>query len=209
MTTPTSRAAFERTALPELDTLYAGALRMTRDPTEAEDLVQDVFVRAYRSWHTFTEGTSVRAWLFTILRNTFITRYHRGHRWRSERQDLESQLRSLGPEVAVGHPTSRIPGPESAIAERLTQERIQTALETLPEDYRAAVELADLHGLAYKEIAEIMDCPIGTVMSRIYRGRRLLHKLLENHAAELGLIATEQEGPAPVELDQYRKRGTP
>jgi|SRR5690606_4569845 len=205
----TAREQFERTALPELDTLYGAALRMTRDSAEAEDLVQDVVVRAYRSWHTFKEGTSVRAWLFTILRNTFITRYHRGHRRRTARQDLEAQTHSLGPEIAVGHPTAQLPGPETAIAQRLTQERIQTALEALPEDYRTAVVLADLHGLAYKEIAEVMDCPIGTVMSRLYRGRRLLHKLLHDHAAELGLVegASDAAAPAPVDLASYRKRG--
>jgi len=196
------REEFERTALPQLDSLYGAALRLTRNPAEAEDLVQDVFVRAYRSWQTFKPGTSAKAWLFTILRNTFITRYHRGNRRRSARVDLEAQLRSLGPEVAVGHPTAKIPGPEAAMAVRITQDRISAALDALPEDYKTAVILADLEGLSYKEIAEVMDCPIGTVMSRIYRGRRLLHNLLHDHAAELGLV------DAPLDLTAYRNRGT-
>ena len=229
----TAREDFERTALPQLDAMYGAALRLTRNPAEAEDLVQDAFVRAYRFWHTFKTGTSIKAWLFTILRNTFINRYHRSNRRRSARSELEAQLQSIGSEAAVAHPTSRLPEPESAMASRITRERIMTALETIPEDYRMAVMLADLEGLAYKEIAEIMDCPIGTVMSRIYRGRKLLHKLLHDHAAELGLVDAEQDNPrvqgrrsrcaeastrtsesdedAPgntVDIESYRKRGS-
>jgi RNA polymerase sigma-70 factor, ECF subfamily len=220
----TSREEFERTALPQLDAMYGAALRLTRNPAEAEDLVQDAFVRAYRFWHTFKTGTSIKAWMFTILRNTFINGYHRNNRRRSGRNDLEAQLSSLGPEAAVVRPTSKIPGPESAMAERITQQRIVSALETIPEDYRIAVILADLEGLAYKEIAEIMDCPIGTVMSRIYRGRRLLHNLLRDHAVEIGMIEPDSHnhreagqkrsdptgGPDPaktVDMESYRKRG--
>ncbi len=221
----TARQEFERTALPQLDAMYGAALRLTRNPAEAEDLVQDAYVRAYRFWHTFKTGTSIKAWMFTILRNTFINRYHRSNRQRSARTDLEAQLGSIGSEAAVGRPTSKIPGPEAATAQRFTRERIMAALETLPEDYRTAVMLADLEGLAYKEIAEVMDCPIGTVMSRIYRGRRLLYKLLREHAAELGLIdppapEADATGPADrgerdeqgdgktVSISAYRTRGT-
>lgn len=185
---PNARQDFEKTALPQLDAMYGAALRLTRNPAEAEDLVQDAYVRAYRFWHTFKTGTSIKAWMFTILRNTFINRYHRSNRRRSAQHDLEAQLGSLGSEAAVGHPTAKVPGPEAATAQRFTRERIMAALDTIPEDYRTAVMLADLEGLAYKEIAEVMDCPIGTVMSRIYRGRRLLHKLLREHATELGLL---------------------
>lgn len=208
----TARDAFESTALPQLDALYALALRLTRNPAEAEDLVQDAVVRAYRFWHTFQAGTSIKAWMFTILRNTFINRYHRGNRTRTVRNDLEAQLGSLGPEVAVGHPTAKLPSPDTALAARITHERIVAALDTIPEDYRMAVMLADLEGLSYKEIAEVMECPIGTVMSRIHRGRRLLHKLLHHHAAELGMVdAPEDPSAAPsktVDLAAYRKRGT-
>jgi RNA polymerase sigma-70 factor (ECF subfamily) len=209
----TARQEFELTALPQLDAMYGAALRLTRNPAEAEDLVQDTCVRAYRFWHTFKTGTSVKAWLFTILRNTFINRYHRSNRRRSARSDLEAQLSSLGPEAAVGHPTSQLPGPESAMSQRITRERINAALESIPEDYRTAVMLADLEGLAYKEIAEVMDCPIGTVMSRIYRGRRLLHKLLHDHAAELGLLedppGSTEDPEKTVSMETYRhKRGT-
>jgi RNA polymerase sigma-70 factor (ECF subfamily) len=206
----TARQEFEKTAVPQLDAMYGAALRLTRNPAEAEDLVQDAYVRAYRFWHTFKAGTSIKAWLFTILRNTFINRYHRANRRRASRNDLESQLTSLGPEAAVAHPTSKVPGPEAAISQRITRDRIMAALETIPEDYRTAVMLADLEGLAYKEIADVMDCPIGTVMSRIYRGRRLLHKLLHDHATELGLVDEGAEDPRSktVNLSSYRKRGT-
>lgn len=205
-----SRKEFEAIALPQLDPIYGAALRLTRNPAEAEDLVQDTFVRAYRFWHTFKQGTSIKAWMFTILRNTFINGYHRQGRRRSAKSDLEAQLSSIGSDAAVGRPTAQLPGPEAAISRRITRERIDAALESVPEDYRTAVMLADLEGLAYKEIAEIMECPIGTVMSRIYRGRRLLHKLLHDHAVELGLVdedPAEQSDPNTVHLDAYRKRG--
>ncbi len=208
---PTARHEFEKSALPQLDAMYGAALRLTRNPAEAEDLVQDAYVRAYRFWHTFKAGTSIKAWMFTILRNTFINRYHRANRRRNAKSDLEAQLGSLGSEAAVAHPTSKVPGPEAATAQRFTRERIMAALDTIPEDYRTAVMLADLEGLAYKEIAEIMDCPIGTVMSRIYRGRRLLHKLLRDHASELGLVDAEKDEDGSgktVSMSAYRKRGT-
>lgn len=211
-----ARQEFENVALPQLDSLYGAALRLTRNPSEAEDLVQDTFVRAYRFWHTFKTGTSIKAWLFTILRNTFINRYHRGNRRRSARHDLEAQLKSLGTDAAVARTTQQLPGPESAVSQRITRDRINAALEAVPEDYRTAVMLADLEGMAYKEIAEIMDCPIGTVMSRIYRGRKLLAKLLKDHAVEMGLLdaneslpRTAARGGKTVDLDSYRdKRGT-
>lgn len=211
-----TRQEFETTALTHLDAVYGAALRLTRNSSEAEDLVQDAYIRAYRFWHTFHTGTSIRAWLFTILRNTFITRYHRTNRVRSGRSDLEAQLQSLGAEAAVGHPQAQLPSPELALAARINRDRIAAALESVPEDYRLAVTLADLEGLSYKEIAEIMDCPIGTVMSRIYRGRRLLHKLLYDHALELGLVdppadATSVEAKGAddntVALGDYRRRG--
>lgn len=220
-----ARQDFEKVALPQLDSLYGAALRLTRNPAEAEDLVQDTYVRAYRFWHTFKTGTSIKAWMFTILRNTFINRYHKTNRRRSTRSDLEAQLNALGSEAAVGRSAPPPVGAEAVIGQRVTRERIDAALESVPDDYRTAVVLADLEGLAYKEIAEIMDCPIGTVMSRIYRGRRLLAKLLRDHAVELGLLAPDaplprtQDAPSEragqtgtdgktVDLDSYRnKRG--
>jgi RNA polymerase sigma-70 factor (ECF subfamily) len=202
----TARHEFEQTALPLLDNMYGVALRMTRNPTEAEDLVQDAMVRAYRFWSSFTPGTSIKAWLFTILRNTFINRYHKKNRRRSFTNDLQAQLDTLGQGAALAAPNSEPPGPEEAASARLTRARILEALESVPEDYRVAVTLADLQGLSYKEIAEIMECPIGTVMSRIYRGRRQLHKLLYEHAVETGLVQPEpSEEDSPVSLNEYKQ----
>lgn len=178
-----------------MDNLYGAALRLTRDQALAEDLVQDSMVRAYRFWDSFKPGTSVKAWLFTILRNTFINGYHKRNRARNFKADVEQQMGSLGSNMALGQPGGELPSPEEAVSATVTRARIMAALDSIPEDYRTAVMLADLEGMAYKEIAEIMDCPIGTVMSRIYRGRRLLHKLLFDHAAEVGLIDPDVESP--------------
>jgi RNA polymerase sigma-70 factor (ECF subfamily) len=190
-----ARREFEQTALPLLDNLYGAAMRLTRDPAEAEDLVQDSMVRAYRFWATFKQGTNIKAWLFTILRNTFINGYHRRGRARSFQSEVNAQMRSVGPSAAVAYSTSQPPGPEEVVTSQITTSRIREALDSLPPDYRMAVILADLEGLSYKEIAEAMDSPIGTVMSRIYRGRKILHKLLYDHARELGVI---EEGDAPA-----------
>jgi RNA polymerase sigma-70 factor (ECF subfamily) len=146
-------------------------------------------IRAFRFWSTFQQGTNIKAWMFTILRNTFINGYHRRGRKRDFQNDVSSQMSSLGPTVAVANSTSQPPGPEEAVSAEITQMRIREALDSLPPDYRLAVTLADLEGLSYKEIAEIMECPIGTVMSRIYRGRKILHKLLYEHAREIGVVA--------------------
>lgn len=190
-----ARREFEQTALPLINNLYGAAMRLTRDPAEAEDLVQDSMVRAFRFWNTFQQGTNIKAWMFTILRNTFINGYHRRNRTKNFQQDVNSQMRSLGPAVAVANSTSLPPGPEEAVSSEITQRHIREALDSLPPDYRMAVTLADLEGLSYKEIAEVMDCPIGTVMSRIYRGRKTLHKLLYDHAREIGVV---QDGDPPA-----------
>ena len=219
-----ARREFEQAALPLLDNLYGAAMRLTRDPAEAEDLVQDAMVRAYRFWDTFQQGTNIKAWMFTILRNTFITGYHRSGRKRAFHNDVNSQMRSLGPAVAVAYSGSQPPGPEEVLSTRLTNARIREALDSLSPDYRLAVTMADLEGLSYKEIAELMDCPIGTVMSRIYRGRKTLHKLLYDHAREIGIVedgdppAGEREtrykrtksklGEDAVDLTAYRDRRT-
>jgi RNA polymerase sigma-70 factor (ECF subfamily) len=199
-----ARREFEQTALPLINNLYGAAMRLTRDPAEAEDLVQDSMVRAFRFWSTFQQGTNIKAWMFTILRNTFINGYHRRGRTRNFQNDVNSQMRSLGPTVAVANSTSQPPGPEEAVSSEITQRRIREALDSLPPDYRLAVTLADLEGLSYKEIAEVMDCPIGTVMSRIYRGRKILHKLLYDHAREIGVVA-DGDPPAGERETKYKR----
>ena len=199
-----ARREFEESALPLIDNLYGAAMRLTRNPTEAEDLVQDSMVRAYRFWDSFKQGTNVKAWLFTILRNTFINGYHRRGRKRDFQTDVSAQMHSLGPTVAVANSASQPPGPEEAVSSRITSARIHEALDSLPPDYRLAVVLADLEGLSYKEIAEVMDSPIGTVMSRIYRGRKILHKLLYDHAREIGMV--DEDSPPAGERETSRSR---
>jgi RNA polymerase sigma-70 factor (ECF subfamily) len=200
-----ARREFEATALPLLNNLYGAAMRLTRDPAEAEDLVQDSMIRAFRFWSTFQQGTNIKAWMFTILRNTFINGYHRRGRKRDFQNDVNSQMRSLGPTVALANSSSQPPGPEEAVSAEITQMRIREALDSLPPDYRLAVTLADLEGLSYKEIADVMECPIGTVMSRIYRGRKILHKLLYDHAREIGMV--DENDPPAGERESTRARG--
>ena len=201
-----ARREFERTALPLLDNLYGAAMRLTRDPALAEDLVQDTVVRAYRFWDKFQTGTNIKAWMFTILRNTFINGYHKRNRNKSLAREVNAQMKPMGAAAATANSLSAPPGPEEAVLAEDTRTKVLAAIESLPPDYRMAVVLADLEGLAYKEIAEIMECPIGTVMSRIYRGRKMLSKLLFDHAVDQGIVdplPNHEEGDA-VDLNVYR-----
>ena len=159
----------------------------------AEDLVQDTVVRAFRFWHSFKPGTSVRAWLFTILRNTFINGYHRQNKRSSFKRRVREEMASSGASMALGGLRNERRDVDTNLDMQATRAHIDAALETLPDDYRVAVTLADIDGLSYKEIAEVMDCPIGTVMSRIYRGRKRLHNLLFEHASELGYVDAERD----------------
>jgi RNA polymerase sigma-70 factor (ECF subfamily) len=181
------RARFERDALPFLDQLYAAAMRMTRNPTDAGDLVQETYVKAFAAFHQFTEGTNLKAWLYRILTNTFINTY-RAKKRRPDQVDLD--------DVEDFYIFRRLGGLEAADAERTAEtealaampdDEVKKALESIPEQFRMAVILADIEGFSYKEIAEILDVPIGTVMSRIHRGRRQLQKLLWDYATENNL----------------------
>jgi RNA polymerase sigma-70 factor, ECF subfamily len=176
---------FEAEALPLLPGLYSAAFRLTRNAADAEDLVQETFLRAYRGFHQFQEGTNLKAWLYRILMNTFINTYRKKQREprtisEDEVEDwyLFSRMADEGLE----------PSAETSVIESLPDEDVQQALQSLPEQFRAAVLLADVEGFSYKEIAEITGVPIGTVMSRLHRGRKALEKRLWDVVRERGLV---------------------
>lgn len=199
-----SRKEFEATALPHLDALYGTAYRLARNPRDAEDLVQEALLRAYRFWDTFEKDSNCKAWLLRILTNTFINEYQRKRRQR-EVLDAATAEQTATDGVLVHEGAQAQRSPEGMLLERSVSDDVQRALDALPADFRTAVVLCDVEGLAYKEIAEVMDCPVGTVMSRLFRGRRLLQQSLAQFAVEQGYV---KAGPAdePISLDAYRTK---
>ena len=175
--TDLNRDEFQELALKHLDPLYSAALRLTKNDRDAEDLVQDTFLRAYRFFDKFERGTNMKAWLFKILTNTFINRYRRSVK---ERNIVEG-------------------------TERVLSDDVLRAVDALPVDFRMVVILADLQEFSYKEIAEILDVPVGTVMSRLYRGRRLLQKALAGYAVVSGVLQDPGDGES-IDLEAYRRR---
>ncbi|WIM68992.1 sigma-70 family RNA polymerase sigma factor [Corynebacterium breve] len=178
-------ASFEEQAMPLLDQLYGGALRMTRNPQDAEDLVQETYLKAYNAFGSYKQGTNLKAWMYRIMTNTYINTYRKKKRRPVETsadEMTDSQLYTTS-----SHDSTGLVSAEVEALKNIPNQQITDALNSLSDDYRLVVYLADVEGMAYKEIAEIMDTPLGTVMSRLHRGRKQLRGLLKDVAAEKGI----------------------
>jgi len=201
------RSEFEQQALPHVDALYGAAYRLTRNPRDAEDLVQEALLRAYRFWDSYQQDSNCKAWLLRIVTNTFINEYQRKKRSR-EVLDAATAEQAATDGVLVQASATDKQSPERVLVERSVSDDVQRALEQLPDDFRTAVILCDMQGLAYKEIAEIMECPVGTVMSRLFRGRKLLAQALREFAIGEGYVKTETkasaDADATIDLEKYR-----
>ena len=200
------QARFSEQAMEHASALYTAALRMTRNPADAEDLVQETYLKAYRAYGSFQEGTNLKAWLYRILTNTFINSY-RAKKRRPEQSEIEDvedlylYRRLGGLEGAVAGRSA-----EDEVLDHFTDEHVKAALESLPEQFRMAVLLADVEGFSYKEIAEILEIPIGTVMSRLHRGRSRLQKSLYDFARSRGLADEDTDPDAPPRRQPERAR---
>jgi RNA polymerase sigma-70 factor (ECF subfamily) len=201
------RAEFERQALVHVDSLYGAAYRLTRNARDAEDLVQDSLLRAYRFWDSFQQDSNCKAWLLRIVTNTFINEYQRRKRTR-EVLDAATAEQDAVDGVLIHADANDRQTPERALLDRSVSDDVQRALESLPDDFRTAVVLCDVQGLSYKEIAEIMQTPVGTVMSRLFRGRKLLAAALREFARSEGYVrdeaAADTADAKTIDLDQYR-----
>ena len=195
------QADFAEQAMQYAPQLYSGALRMTRNRSDAEDLVQEAYLKGFRSFHTFKEGTNLRAWLFRILTNTYINNYRAKQRRPSESDLGEIEDLYLYRRLNTLEDPSVGRSAEDALMEVLADDEVKKALEELPENFRLPIILADVEGFSYKEIANMLDIPIGTVMSRLHRGRKAMQKALYDYARASGLVAADDTG-APAESGQ-------
>lgn len=202
--------AFVAEAAPHLDALYATAVRLTKNPGDAEDLVQEAMLKAYRYFDKYEQGTNCKAWLFKIMTNTFINRYRKAQKRKEYLVDDDYrplQERAVAPPQNVLHQHFN---DQDNMFSQLFGDEVKAALEEMPVDFRMVVLLADLQDFQYKEIAEIMDCPIGTVMSRLYRGRRMLQARLVDYATKQGYIEEQDEAvdadETTTSLADYRRQ---
>ena len=184
-----ARALFEEQAIPYMDQLYAAAMRMTRNPSDASDLVQDTFVKAFAAFGQFQQGTNLKAWLYRILTNTFINGYRKNQRnpYQGTIDELEDWQLGGAESVTQGRSTRSA---EAEAIDHLPDSDVKDALQSIPEDFRMAVYFADVEGFSYQEIADIMKTPVGTVMSRLHRGRRMLRELLAGYARDRGIAVS-------------------
>lgn len=207
------RTSFDREAMPHLDALYAYGLHLTRQREDAEDLLQETYVKALKSWHRYEAGTNCRAWLFRIMTNTFYnTARARKRRPQVETDalpEVELQLAEAASDNGMYRPVEEI------VLDSMMSRHMQEALDSLPDDFRTVLLLADLHDFSYKEIADVCDCPVGTVMSRLHRARKAMQRKLFDHAVREGVIAAppaaaaEAEPDAPVvEMNAWRRRAS-
>jgi RNA polymerase sigma-70 factor (ECF subfamily) len=190
------QAEFADQALEYMSALYSAALRMTRNPSDAEDLVQETYLRAYRGYGGFEAGTNLRAWLYRILTNTYINSYRAKQRRPDERQLDEVEDLYLYRRIGAVEEAMASRSAEDELMDLFTDDEVKSALDSLPEQFRIAVYLADVEGFSYKEIAEILEIPIGTVMSRLHRGRKAMQKELYEFAVQRGLTTPVDPGPA-------------
>ena len=210
------RNEFERQAMVHVDALYGAAYRLTRNPRDAEDLVQDSLLRAFRFWDSFQQDSNCKAWLLRIVTNTFINEYQRRKRSR-EVLDAATAEQDATDGVLVHADANDKVSPEKVMLQSSVSDDVQRALESLPDDFRTAVILCDMQGLSYKEIAEIMECPVGTVMSRLFRGRKLLAAALREFAVAEGYVKKSDDTKATdtkaaetkattIDLEKYRAK---
>ncbi|MGD7002970.1 sigma-70 family RNA polymerase sigma factor [Corynebacterium halotolerans] len=194
---------FEEDAMPLIDQLYGGALRMTRNPADAEDLVQETYVKAYQAFGSFKPGTNLKAWLYRIMTNTYINSYRKKQRRPTQTSADDVTDRQLY--TTSSHDSTGLQSAEVQALERMPNRKIADAMNELSEDYRMVVYYADVEGLAYKEIAEIMGTPLGTVMSRLHRGRKQLRSMLKEVAHEQGIGLDHPDSKENSDKDKAEK----
>jgi RNA polymerase sigma-70 factor (ECF subfamily) len=200
------RTEFEKLSMEHMDALYASALRLTRNPKDAEDLVQDTYLKAFRFFDSFEPGTNIKAWMFKILTNTFINKYRRKVK---EKEMAEAPAEDIMLDRFISTAQVKaVQDPEGDFFDRLLSDEVVEALDQVPVDFRMVVILADIQDFSYKEIAEIVGCPVGTVMSRLFRGRRILQKHLYDYAVREGIVVPERDDETgeAIDLETYRQR---